>query len=115
MIIFIILISVITVLFAKIDADILNTGYRFTNHASRFLLRALVVIGISQTLQQFILGGALFYLLFDYSLNVMRGLPLLYIGETAQIDKFWSRKPWFQLVFKITFLIISLLLNIYAK
>ena len=112
MIVFILLTTIITVLFAKIDADILNTGYRFTSHASRFALRALVVAGLSSTLQEFILGGALFYLLFDYALNIMRSLPLLYIGDTAQIDKFWSRKPWFQLVFKITFFIISLLLNI---
>jgi hypothetical protein len=52
---------------------------------------------------------AIFYLLFDYTLNVLEGRKWNYIGQTAEIDKLWHKYGgWlFQLIFKIIFLTIT--------
>lgn len=39
-----ILFIIFTIISATIDAELYNSGYRFTDHTSRFLLRALVVV-----------------------------------------------------------------------
>ena len=106
----------ITILFALIDAQYLNAGYRFESHFSRWLLRALVVLAMSTDWTDFVLYSAVFYLVFDYALNYFRKLPILYMGETSYIDRFWLTRPINQkinpLIFKITFLIFAITIKI---
>lgn len=108
------IIVLITLLFAKIDADFLNTGYRFKSHNSRFILRSLVVIAICRyDWELLLLSTAIFVFLFDYALNLFRHLPILNQGDTANWDKFWKvQSPYLQLAFKTIFLITTIILFI---
>ncbi len=103
---------IIAVLFARIDADFLNTGYRFVSHNSRFILRAMVVLAISvYDWKLLLLNTVIFVFLFDYTLNLFRHLPILHQGTTANWDKFWSvQSPYLQLAVKIIFLITSIII-----
>lgn len=107
-----ILVIIITLLFAKIDADFLNSGYRFKDHNYRFTLRALVVIGISlYDYKLLLLNTAIFIFLFDYALNLFRHLSVWNQGTTANWDKFWSvQSRYLQLAVKIIFLITSIII-----
>ncbi len=102
----------ITILFALIDAQYLNAGYRFESHFSRWILRLFVVLAMSTDWTDFVLFSAVLYLVFDYALNYFRKLPILYIGSTSKIDKFWHDKPYLQLAFKIIFLLLAITLKI---
>ena len=68
------------------------------NHNSRFIFRFIIVALISiyevpfilvgiikPTIFQFLFNTAIFYLSFDYMLNVFKGLKWNYIGETSNI------------------------------
>jgi hypothetical protein len=62
----------ITILFALIDAQYLNAGYRFESHFSRWILRLFVVLAMSTDWTDFVLFSAVLYLVFDYALNYFR-------------------------------------------
>lgn len=104
-----ILIIIFTILSALYD-----NGKRFVEHRSRFIFRAIVVSLISyfsagNFLINFAQNTAIFYLIFDYTLNIFEGRNWNYIGQTAEIDKLWHKYGgWlFQLIFKIIFLTIT--------
>ena len=59
-----------------------------------------------------LLYSVVFYLVFDYALNYFRSMPILYMGSTSKIDKFWHDKPYLQLAFKIIFLLLAITLKI---
>jgi hypothetical protein len=82
----IILTIVFTLLSAYIDKLYLKKQFIF-NHTIRFVLRGLIITIIAYLTQTniFLLAG-IFYLLFDYSLNIMRGIKWNYVGNTAKID-----------------------------
>ena len=87
-----------------------DNGKRFENHAPRFVFRFLIVALISYfTDTNFILNTSIFYLLFDYLLNILEGRKWNYIGQTAKFDLFFRKiGGWIpQLFFKIIFVIIS--------
>lgn len=94
-----ILFIIFTIISATIDAELYNSGYRFTDHTSRFLLRALVVVMLSNSIVELGFYASLFYLLFDYTLNIMCHRSLLYVGETSWIDKKWKWAKYAQLIF----------------
>ncbi len=94
-----ILFIIFTIISATIDAELYNSGYRFTDHTSRFLLRALVVVMLSNSIVELGFYASLFYLLFDYTLNIMCHRSLLYVGETSWIDKKWKGAKYAQLIF----------------
>lgn len=99
----------ITILFTVLSA-IYDNGKRFENHIPRFIFRAFVVGLISLlTGTSIILNAAIFYLLFDYILNILEGRKWNYVGETAIIDRFWMKYGgWIpQLTFKIMFLLFG--------
>ncbi len=105
-----ILFIIFTIISATIDAELYNSGYRFTDHTSRFLLRALVVVMLSNSIVELGFYASLFYLLFDYTLNIMCHRQLLYVGQTAWIDKKWKGAKYAQLIFKlILFITFSIL------
>ena len=109
----------ITAIFTLLSA-LYDNGKRFTDHTSRWIFRAIVVCLISivevptilvgvwkPTLFQFLFNIAIFYGIFDYTLNILEGRKWNYIGSTAVIDIFWLKIGWiWQLIFKINLLII---------
>ncbi len=105
----------ITILFALIDAQYLNAGYRFESHFSRWILRLFVVLAMSTDWTDFVLFSAVLYLVFDYALNYFRKLPILYIGNTSKIDiikgKIEKIIPYFDLQSKIIFIMTSLIIK----
>ena len=59
------------------------------------------------------LNTAIFYVVFDYTLNLLEGRKWNYIGSTAKTDLLWRQLGgWMpQLIFKIIFLTITILLK----
>lgn len=109
---------ILTILFTILSA-IYDTGERFTNHVPRFIFRAIIVFLISffadgNTIINFLQNTAIFYLLFDYSLNILEGRKWNYIGQTAKWDlkrrEIETVIPHFDLITKILLLIITILL-----
>jgi len=115
----------ITAIFIFLSA-LYDNGKRFEDHSSRFVFRAVIIglisffevptlmIGIWQpTVLQFFLNTAIFYLIFDYTLNILEGRKWNYIGSTAKTDLLWGQLGgWMpQLIFKIIFLTITILLK----
>lgn len=79
---------IFTLLSSYIDKLYLKKKFIF-NHTTRFLLRGLIIMIIAfSTETNICLLISIFYLLFDYSLNIMRGIKWNYVGDTAEIDKF---------------------------
>ena len=108
----------ITALFTILSA-LHDKGKRFTNHLPRFIFRAIVVLVISYFSEgnffiNFAQNTAIFYLLFDYTLNMLEGRKWNYIGNTAIHDIIWSKYlgGWTpQLIFKLIFLTITIYLK----
>ena len=95
-----------------IDAEhILNKQY-FKDHRSRFVLRAVVTALAAETIWDLLLLGSLFYLVFDYLLNISVGNRWNYTGGTSEIDRFWRKHPKLQLPFKILLFAAFLTLKI---
>jgi hypothetical protein len=73
----------IVVVFTILSA-LFDTNKRFTDHTSRFVFRAIVVGLISYFIEgnfliNFAQNTAIFYLLFDYTLNILEGRKWNYI------------------------------------
>jgi len=110
----------ITLIFTLLSA-LYDNGKRFTDHKIRWIFRALVVCLISFFTEGNFIGNlafntAIFYGMFDYTLNVLEGRYWKYIGSTAIHDQMWSKYlgGWIpQLIFKIIFLIFSIYYNAY--
>lgn len=92
-----------------------DNGKRFTNHVPRFIVRAIAVTAISyfsagNFFINFAQNTAIFYLLFDYTLNILEGRSWNYIGQTAETDKLWRKYGgWLtQLIFKVSLLLITI-------
>jgi len=108
---------IVTLIFTILSA-LYDNGKRFTDHTSRWILRAIVVAVISyfsngNFILNFALNTAIFYLIFDYALNILEGRNWNYIGATAKTDKLWKKSGgWIpQLIFKIVFLITTIYLQ----
>ena len=91
-----------------------DKGKRFTNHKPRFIFRAIVVGLISyfsegNFLINFAQNTAIFYLFFDYALNILEGRKWNYIGSTALWDiqrrEIEKTIPYFDLTSKVVLLI----------
>jgi len=78
---------------AKIDADHLNSQQYFKNHIPRFIQRFGVFVMIAlYNLEKAFIFALLFAALFDQVLNLLRGLPLFHLGNTAKWDKFFRKR-----------------------
>lgn len=111
-------ISILLVILLVLFSAGYDTNKRFTNHAPRFIFRAIVVALISligdNYLVTLILNSVVFYILFDYTLNIMEKREWNYIGKTSEIDKIKNKMPnpkLFDLVHKIILLILSILIQ----
>lgn len=107
----------ITTLFTILSA-MYDKGRRFTDHSIRFIFRFIVILLISyleigNILINFAVNTSLFYLMFDYILNILEGRKWNYVGVTSEIDKFWNKNGgWIsQLIFKIFLVIIIIYLK----
>jgi len=106
----------LTILFTLLSAYY-DAGKRFTNHVPRFIFRTLVVGFISLVqdgnfFANMFLNTAIFYMLFDYVLNIFEGREWNYIGNTSSIDRLWSKYGVdMQLIFKITLLVVAIIIN----
>ena len=72
-------------------------------HPSRFLVRFIVIafnaslfVGFDpdrawEVAKLMLLQSAIFWLVFDLVLNVLRGLPIDYVGETANADSLFHK------------------------
>ena len=96
----------------RIDAEHIENKQYFTDHRSRFVLRAVVTALAAETIWDLLLLGSLFYLVFDYLLNISVGNRWNYIGGTSKIDLFWRKHIAWQLPFKILLFTSSLVLKI---
>jgi hypothetical protein len=114
---------VLTIIFTILSA-LYDNGKRFINHTPRFIFRAVVVAIISYLesgnfLINYIQNAAVFYLLFDYMLNILEGRKWNYIGGTAEWDI--SRRqievfaPYFDLITKIMLVILAFNLHLLYK
>ena len=100
-----------TILSAYYDASLLKKGKYFKNHTPRAIFRVFVLAAIAFIFNIHVLVTiAIFYLLFDTSLNIFWGKKWNYIGNTAKIDVFFrSIGGWItQYIFKIAFLIVTI-------
>jgi hypothetical protein len=105
---------------------IYDTNKRFTDHTSRFVFRVIMVCLISiievptilvgvwkPTLIQFLFNTAIFYGIFDYTLNILEKRNWNYIGDTSKIDQFINKYGnWkIQFIFKILLIILTFILK----
>ena len=77
---------------AYIDAEHLNKNEYINNHNSRWILRALFVIAASNDILNVLGMTLIFIALFDGILNKFRGLDLMYLGQVAKWDLFFTNK-----------------------
>jgi len=106
-----ILTIVFTLLSAYYDAEELKAGRYFKDHTPRALFRVLVLFIISILFNTHVLILlSVFYLIFDTSLNLMRGVPWNYVGTVSVIDSTWQKIGGWktQYIFKILFTIITI-------
>ena len=104
--------NIFTLLSAYYDAQELNAGRYFKNHTPRALFRVLVLFIISVlTNTHVLILLSVFYLIFDTSLNLMRGLKWDYIGTIAITDKIFNKLGgWIpQYIFKILLTITTII------
>mgnify|MGYP003630803939 CR=1 FL=1 len=86
-------ITLIVYFSALIDANHLLLKHWIFTHVPRWVLRATVIVAISTTVVE-LAGYALFFMAtFDQCLNKMRGIDLMYLGDTAYWDKFFNKRP----------------------
>lgn len=96
-----------TLLSAYYDAEELKAGRYFKDHTPRALFRVLILFIISVLFNTHVLILlSVFYLIFDFSLNIMWGKKWNYIGNTSTIDKFKNRFGKYTTIIDITTKII---------
>ena len=95
-----------------------DTNKRFINHIPRFIFRAIIIMFISLNgnnyLASLIFNSVVFYILFDYTLNIMENRDWNYIGKTSEIDKIKNKMPnpkLFDITHKIILLILTILIQ----
>jgi hypothetical protein len=110
---------IVTLIFTILSA-LYDNGKRFSNHITRFVFRAIVVLIISYFSEgnfiiNFAQNTAIFYLLFDYTLNILEGRKWNYIGNTSLWDVFKGKIekeiPYFDIISKTIFFIVMFLLE----
>lgn len=84
-----------------------NKRYDDGNHFTRWSVRAaiIVLIGVLFFDWKFIAAAALIFTgLYDYLLNIIRGLPIGHLGNNMT-DRFWRKLGTITIIFKIALLI----------
>ena len=72
---------------ALIDYEMISSGGRI-NHVQEAIIRFVVLCLVAWfDPLKFIFCASVFWILFELLLNMFRGKPLLYVGQTAWIDR----------------------------
>lgn len=100
---------IFALLFALMDGIAIKAGYwiKKPGHSVRAVMRAFVIFCIANmayytlwdTFKLWVFLCVVFWIVFDYSLNLYRGKGLFYIGKTAYLDRlFGSRIHLFRII-----------------
>ena len=96
------------------DGKLLKDGCRWSDHTWAWLSRAIALIMISVATGVHVVKLiAVFYMIFDYALNVVWGRLFFYMGSTSKTEQYlaWiGVNPLILLIFKILFLCVTLVL-----
>jgi len=96
------------------DGKLLKGGCRWKDHTWSWLSRVIAVVMISIVTGVHVLKlAAVFYMIFDYALNVVWGRLFFYMGSTSRHEQFlaWiGVTPLILFIFKILFLCGTLVL-----
>ena len=96
------------------DGKLLKGGCRWTDHTWAWLSRVIAIVMISVATDVHVLKlAAVFYMIFDYALNVVWGRLFFYMGCTSKTEQFlaWiGVNPLILFIFKITLLCVTLVL-----
>lgn len=87
-----------------------RTGWQFRAVCLLLIGLPLVFVSIPVYLVYLPLVAVYFWICFDLLLNLLRGLPALYVGKTAFID--WFYRQHFKTHYKIAMLVTKLVLFI---
>lgn len=100
---------------AVIDAEHLNDKDYIEDHESRSFQRLtfFITMGLIEY-HYFVASGLLFAAFFDQVLNLLRGLPLLHLGNTAKWDKFFNKRKWLYVIVKLLALFGSIYVFTYG-
>lgn len=103
-----------TIIEAVRDGKLLKGGCRWSDHTWAWLSRCITLILISYITGVHLLKlVAVFYMIFDYALNVVWGRLFFYMGSTSKTEQYlaWiGVNPLILLIFKILFLCVTLVL-----
>lgn len=103
-----------TVMSAVIDQSKIEHG-KTINHKTNFIIRVCVALILAfifhypnylKMIAGMLLMGAIFWLVFDLLLNLLRGKHLFYVGETAYIDRLFTNRPVLMHSIKISLVVI---------
>jgi hypothetical protein len=108
-----VLLVVIIISEAIFDFFVISKGKQITGvgHWFRFMGRACAMWFVAHHAYDFhpdmglkaaglmVLMGAIFWAAFDALLNILRGLPIVYVGKSAMLDRIWQ-PPGLQFVAK---------------
>lgn len=108
-----IVILLLIVMFAGIDATLFHYKIYYDDFIAHFnitIIRVSFFVLAAYFLDQLNLkflfaSWLLFVALFDYTLNLFRGLNLFYLGHNSKWDLFWSGNEFSLLVFKAVCLV----------
>ncbi len=109
---------IITILYTIIEAvrdgKLLKGGCRWSDHTWAWLSRAIALIMISVATGVHVVKLiAVFYMIFDYAVNVVWGRLFFYMGCTSKTEQFFAWigvNPLILFIFKITLLCVTLVL-----
>ena len=93
------------------DGKLLKGCCRWTDHTWAWLSRVIAIVMISVATGVHVLKlAAVFYIIFDYALNVAWGRLFFYMGCTSKTEQFlaWiGVTPLILLIFKILFICLT--------
>lgn len=96
------------------DGKLLKGGCRWKDHTWAWLSRVIAIVMISIATGVHVLKlAAVFYMIFDYALNLAWGRLFFYMGCTSKTEQFlaWiGVNPLILFIFKITLLCVTLVL-----
>jgi hypothetical protein len=106
----------IAIINAAYDADRIHNG-KSIHHGWEAVIRGvLLLVGTWFDVSLFVLMASVFWIIFEFTLNMFRMLPFLYVGQTAWTDRMirtWFPKnpEWSLFTIKLGILVVSIFIN----
>lgn len=95
-----------------IDGEHINKGQYIESHFTRWLLRGVVIIGLSGSIFSFVAMILFWMALFDGMLNWEIDRDFLSVGNTAKWDIFWGKYPNVYYTMKVVTLLGAVVLTV---